>query len=110
VLIDSLSNKAYDQYTDTEIEKASVIVLVYDVTNHDVIKNMRTYWLPRIVKINESVPIIICGNKTDLRLSAAENEMESLLTPTFMDFRQVEMGIECSAKGYVGLIDIISCA
>lgn len=83
---------------------------MYDLTNHDSIKNMRTIWLPRIVKINENVPIIIAGNKMDLRSTAAESEMESLLTPTFMDFKQVEMGIECSAKGYIGLIDIISCA
>jgi signal recognition particle receptor subunit beta len=48
---------------------------------------MRTIWLPRIVKINENVPIIIAGNKMDLRSTAAESEMESLLTPTFMDFK-----------------------
>ena len=110
ILVDSSSNKSHEQHTDSEIEKASVIVLVYDLTNHDSIKNMRTIWLPRIVKINENVPIIIAGNKMDLRSTAAESEMESLLTPTFMDFKQVEMGIECSAKGYIGLIDIISCA
>jgi GTPase SAR1 family protein len=110
ILVDSSSNKAHTQNTDAEIEKASVIVLVYDLTNHDCIKNMRTTWLPRIVKINEKVPIIICGNKMDLRSSAHESEMESLLTATFIDFKQVEMGIECSAKGYIGLIDIISCA
>ena len=27
-----------------------------------------------------------------------------------MEFKQVEMGIECSAKGYIGLMDIIGCA
>ena len=51
----------------------------------------------------------MCGNKIDLR-SSQQDELESLLTPNFIEFRQVEMGIECSAKGYIGLIDIISCA
>ena len=46
----------------------------------------------------------------DLRSATAEGELESLLTPNFMQFKQVEMGIECSAKGYIGLIDIIACA
>lgn len=46
----------------------------------------------------------------DLRSSNSEGELESLLTPCFMEFRQVEMGIECSAKGYLGLSDIIQCA
>ena len=50
----------------------------------------------------------MCGNKMDLRSATAEGELESLLTPNFMQFKQVEMGIECSAKGYIGLIDIIA--
>jgi hypothetical protein len=27
-----------------------------------------------------------------------------------MDFKQVEMGIECSAKGFINLIDVVFCA
>jgi mitochondrial Rho GTPase 1 len=87
-----------------------VIVLVYDVNNFDVMKRLRTYWLPRIVKINDKIPIVMCGNKMDLRSSSQDDELESLITPNFIEFKQVEMGIECSAKSYIGLIDIISCA
>jgi hypothetical protein len=50
------------------------------------------------------------GNKVDLRSSHAEGELESLLTPLFFDYKQVEMGIECSAKGHMNLIDIVYCA
>lgn len=46
----------------------------------------------------------------DLRSSHADGELESLLTPYFMEFKQVEMGIECSAKGYMNLIDVVYCA
>ena len=42
ILVDLSSNKAHTQKTDAVIEKASVIVLVYDLTNHDFIKKMRT--------------------------------------------------------------------
>jgi mitochondrial Rho GTPase 1 len=88
-----------------------VIILVYDVNNLDIIKRLRSYWLPKIEKVNEKVPVILCGNKLDLRSYTTEDgELESLLTPNFMEYKQVEMGIECSAKGYIGLIDIISCA
>lgn len=93
-----------------EIEKANVIILVYDVNNFDIIKRLRTVWLPRIARINDKVPVIICGNKMDLRSSNMEGDLESDLTSCFMEFKQVEMGIECSAKGYIGLIDIIGCA
>ncbi len=34
--------------TDGEIEKAHVIMLVYNVYNVDCIKRLRTFWLPRI--------------------------------------------------------------
>lgn len=56
------------------------------------------------------IPIILVGNKVDLRSSHSDNNLESMLNPFFMDFKQVEMGIECSAKGYMNLIDIIYCA
>ena len=93
-----------------EIERASVIILVYDVNNFDIMKRMRIGWLPRIVKLNDKVPIILCGNKMDLRSSNSEGELESLLTPCCQEFKQVEMGIECTAKEYLGLHDIITCA
>lgn len=46
----------------------------------------------------------------DLRSSNSDDHLESSLTTFYMEFRQVEMGIECSAKGYIGLIDILACA
>ena len=63
VLVDSSTRN--DQKTNAEIEKASVIILVYDVNNFDTIKRLRTVWMPRIVKLNEKVPVILCGNKVD---------------------------------------------
>ncbi len=41
--------------TDNEIEKASVIILVFDVNNVECIKRLRSYWVPRIIKMNEKV-------------------------------------------------------
>ena len=45
--------------TDTEIEKANVIILVYDVNNLECIRRLRSHWIPRIIKINEKIPIIL---------------------------------------------------
>jgi GTPase SAR1 family protein len=87
-----------------------VIILVYDVNNCECIKKLRTYWIPRVIRINDKIPIILVGNKVDLRASHTDSDLESLLTPYFMEFKQVEMGIECSAKGYMNLIDVIYCA
>jgi Ras family protein T1 len=69
VLIDSNSSREAEEQTDSDIEKCDVIVLVYDVNNFSIIKRLRTYWVPRILKLNDRVPIIMCGNKIDLRSS-----------------------------------------
>lgn len=50
------------------------------------------------------------GNKIDLRSSQHDMDLESILSPLFQEFSQLEMGIECSAKGYMNLLDVIFCA
>jgi hypothetical protein len=66
VLMDSSSNpislnftaaKDDEQPTDIEIEKADVIVLVYDVNVLECIKRLKSFWIPRIIKINEKVKL-----------------------------------------------------
>jgi GTPase SAR1 family protein len=114
VLVDSDASEIGpgEQQTNNEIERAHVIVLLYEVGHLECMRRLGNYWLKkRIVTHNPEVPVILCGNKLDLRShTTEEGELESLLTPNFMEFKQVEMGIECSAKGYIGLIDIIACA
>jgi len=56
------------------------------------------------------IPIILVGNKLDQRSNLSEGNLEGLLTSIFMDYKQVEMGIECSAKGYLNIIDVVYCA
>jgi GTPase SAR1 family protein len=68
-LIDSSAARANEHQTDSNIENCHVIVLVYDVNNFDIIKRLKTYWIPRIIKVNDKVPILMCGNKIDLRSS-----------------------------------------
>ena len=110
ILIDSSSSKLDEQNTDAQIERANVIILVYDVNNFDCIKRLKTTWMPRISKINEKVPVIYVGNKVDLRSSSAEGELSNLLNHHFEQFKQVQLGIECSAKVQLNLIDVIVSA
>lgn len=106
-----IASRDDEQNTDSEIDKANVIILVYDVNNLDCIKRLKSYWLPRILKVNDKIPIILVGNKVDLRSSHHDtSDLESHLSPYFVEYKQVEMGIECSAKVYMNLIDIIYCA
>jgi hypothetical protein len=50
------------------------------------------------------------GNKVDLRPTHQQEDLESQLNPYFQSFEQIEMGIECSAKAYMNLIDVVFCA
>ena len=109
-MIDSSSSKLDEQNTDAQIEKANVIILVYDVNSIDCGNRLRTYWMPRISKINDKVPVIYVGNKVDLRSSNADGEMTTLLNHHFLLFKQVQMGIECSPKANLNLIDVIASA
>ena len=88
-LIDSSSSD--DPSTDANIEKGNVIILVYDVNNMECVQRLKTYWMSRITKLNDKVPVIFVGNKVDLRTSNADNEMTNLLNHVFerRDFTQV---------------------
>lgn len=66
--------------------------------------------MARISKINDKVPVIYVGNKVDLRTTNADNEMTNLLKDHFEKFNQVQMGIECSPKLYLNIIDVIVSA
>lgn len=96
-----------EDVNDEEIHKASVILLIYDVTIQETKHRLDHYWLPKISEINEDIPVILVGNKVDMRPSHFENDLESVITPLIMTYKQVEMGIECSAKAYLKLIDVV---
>ena len=66
--------------------------------------------MPRISKINDKVPVIFVGNKVDLRSSNAENELYNLMNHLFEDFKQVQLGIECSPKIFLNLNTVVAAA
>jgi hypothetical protein len=55
LLVDSSSDRNDENQTDREIEQAHVINLVYNVNDPECIKRLRSYWIPRIQKINDKV-------------------------------------------------------
>jgi GTPase SAR1 family protein len=56
VLLDSSSAREDEgAMVDAEIDKAHVIILVYDVNNVECIRRLKTNWLPRIAKVNDRV-------------------------------------------------------
>ncbi|XP_004604268.1 mitochondrial Rho GTPase 2 isoform X2 [Sorex araneus] len=80
-----------------EIHKASVVCMVYDVSQAATIEKIRTKWIPLVNGATERgprVPIILVGNKSDLRPGSS---MEAVL-PLMNQFPEIETCVECSAK------------
>jgi mitochondrial Rho GTPase 1 len=51
------------------------------------------------------------GNKLDLRtINSDSKELEEIVSSLCREFEVVEIGMECSAKLYVNIIDAVYCA
>ncbi|EPZ31047.1 EF hand associated, type-2 domain-containing protein [Rozella allomycis CSF55] len=84
---------------ENEIKKCHVICIVYAVDDDETKKRVSTYWLPRIRSLGVNVPIVLIGNKIDIRGEDVTNEMlEEEMIPIMSDYKEVETCVECSAK------------
>ena len=76
-----------DDITDHEIGQADVLVLVYDVNSSETIRRLKGHWLPRISRINSNVPVLLAGNKIDLRAGHMEADLKGLVTPLCIEYK-----------------------
>ncbi|KAH8825190.1 mitochondrial Rho 1 [Flagelloscypha sp. PMI_526] len=76
-------------YLESEIRKAHVICVV-----------IPTFWLPWVRSLGVNVPVILVGNKIDLRggMSLTNEQLEDEILPIMNEFKEVETCIEASAK------------
>ncbi|SDA04574.1 BZ3501_MvSof-1269-A2-R1_Chr3-2g06294 [Microbotryum saponariae] len=82
-----------------EIRKAHVVAIVYAIDNPTSFDRVPTYWLPTIRSLGVNVPVILIGNKIDLRSGQVTNEaLEDECVPIMHEFKEVETVVECSAK------------
>eukprot|EP00178_Gracilaria_changii_P004695 TRINITY_DN1765_c0_g1_i1.p1 TRINITY_DN1765_c0_g1~~TRINITY_DN1765_c0_g1_i1.p1 ORF type:complete len:588 (+),score=131.21 TRINITY_DN1765_c0_g1_i1:322-2085(+) len=87
---------------DVQLRSADVIVLVYDVNNELSTTRVSSHWLPKFRAAQLNVPVILVGNKIDVRGGIADPtaaaKMEEFIKPIMDHFREVDVCIECSAK------------
>ncbi|KAI0004590.1 mitochondrial Rho 1 [Russula compacta] len=87
------------RYLELEIRKAHVICVVYAIDNSNSFNRIPVYWLPYFRQLGINVPVILVGNKIDLRGGEVTNEaLEAEIRPIMDDFKEVETCVECSAK------------
>ncbi|KAJ3223966.1 ERMES complex Ca(2+)-binding regulatory GTPase gem1 [Clydaea vesicula] len=84
---------------DVEIRRADVICIVYGIDAPDSFERIQLFWLPYIRKLGRNVPIVLVGNKIDLRGNNITNtDLETKVMPIMNEFKEVETCIECSVK------------
>ncbi|XP_061086693.1 mitochondrial Rho GTPase 2 isoform X1 [Conger conger] len=105
-IVDYSESEQTDEVLQQEIVKANVVCVVYDVTQEESIDKIRTKWIPLVnggaEKGSNRVPIILVGNKSDLRCGSS---MESIL-PIMNQFSEIETCVECSAKNLKNISEL----
>lgn len=76
------------QHLETECRKAHVICVVYSIDNPNSFDRIPTYWLPYFRQLGVNVPVILVGNKIDLRGGEVTNEaLEAEIIPIMNEFK-----------------------
>ncbi|KAF8229696.1 mitochondrial Rho GTPase [Tricholoma matsutake] len=98
-IVDSGAGPQDRSHLESEIRKAHVICVVYSIDNPNSFDRIPTYWLPHFRQLGVNVPVILVGNKIDLRGGEVTNEaLEDEIIPIMNEFKEVETCVECSAK------------
>lgn len=104
-IIDTAGQEAYDQLRQTLVyhQNPDVYILCYAVDDPATHRNAKTSWWPELQKNSPGKPVILVGNKTDLRKIKDTTQMLSHIDGLEL---KNEMGavafFECSAKSNTG--------
>lgn len=107
-LVDTSSKDA--EVLVDEVQKADVAVVVYAADRPDTLARVGSHWLPRLRDLKADMPVIVVGNKLDLRSGdahAIESELRSAAGPIMEIFRQVETLMDCSAKKMINVSELM---
>ncbi|EIW81024.1 mitochondrial Rho 1 [Coniophora puteana RWD-64-598 SS2] len=98
-IVDSGAGPSDRPHLESEIRKAHVICVVYSIDNPNSFDRIPTFWLPLFRQLGVNVPVILVGNKIDLRGGEVTNEaLEDEILPIMNEFKEVETCVECSAQ------------
>ncbi|KAG1751180.1 P-loop containing nucleoside triphosphate hydrolase protein [Suillus lakei] len=98
-IVDSGAGPQDRQHLESEVRKAHVICVVYSIDNPHSFDRIPTYWLPLFRQLGVNVPVILVGNKIDLRGGEVTNQaLEDEILPIMNEFKAFETCVECSAQ------------
>jgi len=72
---------------------------VYAIDVAESFQRVVSYWLPYLRSLGRNVPVVLVGNKVDLRGDDINNDaLEDQIMPIMDEFKEVETCVECSTK------------
>ncbi|KAK1922388.1 P-loop containing nucleoside triphosphate hydrolase protein [Papiliotrema laurentii] len=97
-IVDTSSNPKSRAHLLSQLTRAHVICLVYSISEPSSFDRVAEYWLPLFRREGINVPVILVGNKIDLRGGEVTNQgLEDEIAPIMREFKEVETVVECSA-------------
>jgi Ras family protein T1 len=86
--VDSGTSPQDRPHLESEIRKAHVICVVYSIDDPHSFVRIPTYWLPHFRQLGVNVPVILVGNKIDLRGGEVTNQaLEDEIVPIMNEFK-----------------------
>ncbi|XP_075430212.1 transforming protein RhoA-like [Ascaphus truei] len=108
-LCDTAGQEDYDRLRATSYPDANVILMCFSIDNPDSLRNIPEKWTPEVKSFYTNVPIILVGNKKDLR-----NDEQELVKPEEGRDMANRIGafgyMECSAKMKDGVREVFEMA
>ncbi|KAI9184516.1 ERMES complex Ca(2+)-binding regulatory GTPase gem1 [Blastocladiella emersonii ATCC 22665] len=106
-IVDSSARTENRQQLELEIRKANVICIVYAVDDPISFERIAGFWLPYIKSLGVNVPVVLVGNKIDVRGDDVTNNLlEEEILPIMTEFKEVETCVECSAKQSLNISEV----
>lgn len=106
VLVDSSCRPEDRERTEEEIRQADVVCVIYAVDDIRSFHRLGTYWLPFVRTFGPALPIILVGNKIDVRgPDVVNDDLEDEILPLMSDFKEIETCVECSARTLINVAE-----
>ncbi|KAK4536698.1 hypothetical protein CDCA_CDCA09G2723 [Cyanidium caldarium] len=108
-IVDTSSRPADRSQVENELQRADVIVLVYDVSRGETLQRVQHHWLPEFQRLNLDKPVVLVGNKMDLRNASPEGtarSLESEIMPIMNEHKNLETCIEASSKQLFNVAEV----
>ncbi|CAI2189668.1 4014_t:CDS:1 [Funneliformis geosporum] len=109
-LWDTAGQEDYDRLRPLSYPDAHVVLICFSIDSHDSLENVEEKWYPEVKSFCPDLPIILVGNKKDLR-NGQQNQ--KLVTPDEGRSVAEKIGaryLECSAKFNDGVNEIFEYA